>query len=62
MVKSEKGMSLVKLIFIVLIALTLIMLITIILTGENGLINQWKSELNENKTNYVIKVNENQEM
>lgn len=62
MVKSEKGMSLVKLIFIVLIALTLIMLITIILTGENGLINQWKSELNENKTNYVIKVKENQEM
>lgn len=62
MIKSEKGICLVKLIFIVLISLTLIMLVTIILTGENGLINQWKAELNKNETNYVIKVNENPEM
>lgn len=45
---------------IVVVSLIIIMLLTTILVGENGLINQWKSEANNNNTEYVIKTNEAQ--
>lgn len=60
MIKNEKGISLVNLIIVVIIALILLAIIATILTGENGLINQWKSEANNNNTEYVIKTNDEQ--
>lgn len=58
MIKSEKGISLVKLTITVVIVLIIAVLGAIILMGENGLFNQWKDKANENETNYVIKTNE----
>lgn len=60
MVKNEKGISLVNLILVVIIVLILLTIVATILTGENGLINQWKSEANKNNTEYVIKTNDEQ--
>lgn len=60
MIKNEKGISLVKIIFIIALSLTVVMLITILLVGEKGLINQFKEQFNKKETNYVIRVDENQ--
>ncbi|HOZ54747.1 MAG TPA: hypothetical protein PK993_01695 [Clostridia bacterium] len=60
MLKNEKGISLINLILVIIISLIFLTIITTILSGENGLINQWKEESNNKNTQYVIKTNDNQ--
>lgn len=58
----RKEISLVKLILWVILLLTLITIIVTILTGENGLINQWKEENQSKGNEYHLKAQDENEV